>query len=56
MHVVVKAKTVYGRSVAEPINDLAKLFCELLSTKNLSIENLKIIQRMGIEIKFDTSF
>jgi hypothetical protein len=51
MTLEIQPRTVYGRTLLYPVNELARLFCELLSLKTLSLEHLEIIKKMGIEIK-----
>jgi len=46
-------KSVYGRQLVYPVNQLAKDFTKLTGTLTLSSSQLSIIQDMGIEVMID---
>jgi hypothetical protein len=50
MTVIVQTKKAYGREMLEPKNETARLFCELLQVKNLTLDNLRIIKRLGFQV------
>lgn len=54
MTLEIMPKTVYGRTLLYPLNDIAKTFCSLLGVKTLSLEQLEKIKRLGVEIKVST--
>jgi hypothetical protein len=50
MTVAVSPKKAYGRDMLNPENETARLFCELLDAKNLTVEQCQIIKRLGFKI------
>lgn len=49
--VLVREKKAYGRQMWQPLNETARLLCELGGWKNLTIEQLKIARKLGFEIE-----
>lgn len=47
----VKYISRYGIETFVPLNEIAKLFCELLKQKTLTRRNIETIKKLGFEIK-----
>ena len=47
---LVETRENYGRTLIYPVCETAKKMTELLKTKTLSLENLKVIRSLGFEI------
>lgn len=48
--IVIKIKNVYGENKAYPVCEHAKILAEIAGTRTLTTENLKRIERLGLEI------
>lgn len=48
--ITVSPRRVYGRTIADPIDPTAKLFCQLCGQSTLTAEQLRIIQQLGFEV------
>jgi hypothetical protein len=52
--VTVSKKSAFGREMYQAMDDTALLFVELVGQKNnLTLEQLKIIKKLGFEVKFE---
>jgi hypothetical protein len=51
MKILIKFKEVYGKQVAYPACDNAKLFAKLANTKTLTSEALRVIGDLGYDIE-----
>lgn len=51
MKVLIELKDVYGKQVAYPACDNAKLFARLAGTKTLTSEALRLISDLGYDIE-----
>ena len=50
LEVKVSLKKAYGREMYAPACPVAELFCQLVSAKNLTIEQLRIIRKLGFKV------
>jgi len=48
--IVIKIKNVYGENKAYPVCEHAKIIAEIAGTRTMTPENLKRIERLGLEI------
>ena len=48
--IVIKIKNVYGENKAYPVCEHAKILAEIAGTRTLTPENLKRIEKLGLEI------
>lgn len=46
----VRVKIVYGRERIYPVNEAARLLCDMLNTKTLDVKVLKTMQTLGHEV------
>lgn len=44
-------KSVFGREMIYPANEIAGLFCKLLKQESLTRTNLKLIKELGYEVE-----
>lgn len=51
----ITTKSVYGQERYYPSCQLASKFCELLGVKTFTLDKLKTIKSMGIEVKVKQS-
>lgn len=51
--VLVSQRSAYGRKMWVPRNDLARLFCEFAKQQNLTLDQLKIIKKLGFKVALD---
>jgi hypothetical protein len=49
--VKVNRKELFGREMFEPENKTAELFCEFCGRLNLTLEQLKILTKLGFKIQ-----
>jgi len=56
MECVVQIREVYGRPTAYPVNDTAKLLCELAGTKTLTPQALATIRKLGYTVSLASSY
>lgn len=52
MKIELEVREIYGSPVIYPICDTAKNFAKLAKTKTLTLDSIKIIQDLGVEIRF----
>lgn len=54
--ITITKKSVYGRDVYYPVNELAQQFCDLLKAKSFTVCQLKKLKDMDfkIEVSADT--
>lgn len=50
---VLRSETSWGKVRAYPVNETAKLFCDLMMYTSLSQRALKIIAKLGYTIEFE---
>ena len=50
MEIIVEVKDVYGKPLAYPVSEEAKLFAKIAESKTLTPRVLKIINSLGYEI------
>lgn len=50
MEIQVSVRNVYGRELIYPENDAARLLCQLVGTKTLSRDQLRLARELGHEI------
>lgn len=51
INIKVTHKKAYGREMFEPENKVAELVCELVGQSNLTIEQLKILKKLGFKVE-----
>ena len=51
LDVKVSLKKAYGREMYAPENETAQLFCDLVGAKNLTIDQLRIIRKLGFKVE-----
>ena len=56
MQITIGVKTVYGKEMIYPVDDLAKGFADLLGQKTLTRVNLAAIKAMGFKIEQVTQY
>lgn len=49
--ITIQIKSVYGNETVYPVCDKAKAFAEIAGTKTLTPQALRVIERMGYQIK-----
>lgn len=51
MKAIVKARNVYGETKFYPVNAVAQGFADIAGTKTLTLETLRIMKRLGVELQ-----
>ena len=48
--ILVSRKSAYSREMYAPECDVSRLFCELAGSKNLTMDQLRIIRKLGFKV------